>query len=169
MNFKELAEKRSSARKYTDEPVSKADIDYIMECTRLAPSAHNLQPWKFLLLTSEEAKRKIRQCYDRRWFATAPMYVLAMKDTAGCWVRPDDGKAHGDIDLGIAVEHLALAAADRGLGTCWVANYDVEAVRRLFPVEGYEAVAIMPVGHVAADCPCPKKTRKDMTEIAEQL
>ncbi len=92
-----------------------------------------------------------------------------MKDTAGCWVRPDDGKAHGDIDLGIAVEHLALAAADRGLGTCWVANYDVEAVRRLFPVEGYEAVAIMPVGHVAADCPCPKKTRKDMTEIAEQL
>ena len=102
MNFKELAEKRFSARKYTDEPVSKADIDYIMECTRLAPSAHNLQPWKFLLLTSEEAKRKIRQCYDRRWFATAPMYVLAMKDTAGCWVRPDDGKAHGDIDLGIA-------------------------------------------------------------------
>lgn len=55
MNFKELAEKRFSARKYTDEPVSKADIDYIMECTRLAPSAHNLQPWKFLLLTSEEA------------------------------------------------------------------------------------------------------------------
>ena len=47
MNFKELAEKRFSARKYTDEPVSKADIDYIMECTRLAPSAHNLQPWKF--------------------------------------------------------------------------------------------------------------------------
>lgn len=135
MNFKELAEKRFSARKYTDEPVSKADIDYIMECTRLAPSAHNLQPWKFLLLTSEESKRKIRQCYDRRWFTTAPMYVLAMKDTAGCWVRPDD----------------------------------VEAVRRLFPVEGYEAVAIMPVGHVAADCPCPKKTRKDMTEIAEQL
>lgn len=47
MNFKELAEKRFSTRKYTDEPVSKADIDYIMECTRLAPSAHNLQPWKF--------------------------------------------------------------------------------------------------------------------------
>ena len=64
MNFKELAEKRFSARKYTDEPVSKADIDYIMECTRLAPSAHNLQPWKFLLLTSEEAKRKYR---DEHW------------------------------------------------------------------------------------------------------
>ncbi len=169
MDFKELAEKRFSARRYTDEPVSKADIDYIMECTLLAPSAHNQQPWKFLLLTSEEAKQKIRQCYDRRWFATAPMYVLAMKNTSGCWVRPDDNKAHGDIDLAIAIEHLALAATDRGLGTCWVANYDVEAVKRLFPVDGYEAIAIVPVGHVAPDCPCPPKTRKDMSETVEEV
>ena len=169
MDFKELATQRFSARKYTDEPVSRADIDYIMECTRLAPSAHNLQPWKFLLLTSEEAKQKIRQCYDRRWFTTAPMYVLAMKNNTECWVRPDDNKAHGDIDLAIAIEHLVLAAADRGLGTCWVANYDVEAMKRLFPVDGYEAVAIVPVGHVAPDCPCPKKTRKDMTEIVEEV
>lgn len=65
MTFKELSTKRFSVRKYTDEPVSKADIEYIMDCVRLAPSAHNFQPWKFLVVTSEEGKDKVRQCYRR--------------------------------------------------------------------------------------------------------
>ena len=161
--------KRFSVRKYTDEPVSKEDIEYIMDCVRLAPSACNRQPWKFLLLTSDDAKEKIRQCYNRDWFKSAPLYVLCFKDVNGCWVRPDDGKPHGDIDLGIAVEHLCLAAADRGLGSCWVCNYDVEAVKRLFPVEGYEAVAIVPIGHIAPDFPQAEKKRKEMNEIFEEV
>ncbi len=169
MDFKDLATRRFSARKYTDEPVSRADIEYIMECVRLAPSAVNIQPWKFLIVTSDEAKKKIRRCYERPWFAGAPMYVIALKDVGAQWVRPCDGKPHGDIDLGIAVEHLALAAADRGLGTCWVCNYDVEAVKRLFPVEGYEAVALIPVGHVAPDSMPREKKRKSTGEIAEEL
>lgn len=169
MTFKELTQQRFSCRKYTDEPVSEADITYIMECVRLAPSACNRQPWRFLLLTSDGAKEKIRQCYDRDWFKTAPMYVLCMKDVNHCWMRPDDSKPHGDVDLGIAVEHLCLAAAERGLGTCWVCNYNVDAVKRLFPVEGYEAVAIIPVGHIAADCPHPEKKRNEMAQIVERL
>ena len=165
--FKELATRRFSVRKYTNEPVSKEDIEYIMDCVRLAPSACNRQPWKFLLLTSDNAKEKIRQCYNRDWFKSAPVYVLCFKDVNGCWVRPEDGKPHGDIDLGIAVEHLCLAAADRGLGSCWVCNY--EAVKRLFPVEGYEAVAIVPIGHIAPDCPHAEKKRKEMNEIFEEV
>ena len=88
MTFKELATRRFSVRKYTDEPVSKEDLEYIMDCVRLAPSACNRQPWKFLLLTSENAKEKIRQCYNRDWFKSAPLYVLCFKDVNGCWVRP---------------------------------------------------------------------------------
>ena len=53
MTFKDLANKRFACRKYTDEPVSKEDIEYIKECVQLAPSAHNFQPWKFLIVTSE--------------------------------------------------------------------------------------------------------------------
>lgn len=169
MTFKELATKRFSVRKYTDEPVSKADIEYIMDCVRLAPSACNKQPWKFLLVTSEEAKLKVRQCYERDWFKTAPVYVLCFKSLNEAWVRSEDIKDHGDIDLGIAVEHLCLAAADRGLGSCWVCNYDVEAVKRLFPVEGYEAVAIIPIGHIAPDCPHPEKKRKEIKDIIEEV
>ena len=167
MNFKELATARFSVRKFTDEAVSQADLDAIMTCVQLAPSACNRQPWKFLLLASDEAKEKIRQCYDRPWFASAPIYVLCMKDTANVWVRPDDGKSHGDIDLGIAVEHLALAAADRGLGTCWVCNFRVQLCQELFklPEEWYPA-AIIPIGYPATP-DIPEKTRKATAEIWE--
>lgn len=168
MTFKELSSERFSCRKYTDEPVSPEDMDYIMECARLAPSAVNRQPWKFLIITSDEAKEHIRQCYNREWFANAPVYVLCLKDVDGCWVRQEDGKAHGDVDLGIAVEHLCLAATDRGLGSCWVCNFDVAATKRLFPVDGFEPVAIVPIGHIAPDCPHPEKKRKDVSEIVEE-
>lgn len=169
MTFKELAEKRFSARAYTDEAVSKEDLHYIMECVRLAPSATNKQPWKFLVITSEEGKNHLRACYDRPWFATAQTYILCMKAVDGCWVRASDHKQHGDIDLAIAIEHLCLAAAERGLGTCWVCNYDVDAVKKHFPVEGYEAVALIPVGHIAPSCPHAPKKRKELADIMEEI
>lgn len=167
MTFQELCDARFSARKYTDETVSEEDLAYIMECVRLAPSAVNRQPWRFLIVTSEEGKAKIRECYNRPWFVTAPVYVVCMNAVDECWTR-GDGKAHGDIDVAIATEHLCLAATDRGLGSCWVCNYDPDAMRRLFPVEGYEAVAIVPLGHVAPDCPHPDKKRKNLDSICER-
>lgn len=71
MNIKELSQKRFSARKYTAEPVSREDIDYIMECVRMAPSAVNRQPWKFIIVSSEEARQKLWHTYEREWFRTA--------------------------------------------------------------------------------------------------
>ena len=87
MTFLELCEKRFSARKFTDEPVSQEDLDYILKCTQLAPSAVNFQPWKFVIVESEEAKEKLRQCYNREWVATAPMYIVAYKNKQQEWVR----------------------------------------------------------------------------------
>lgn len=165
MNMLELSGARFSARKYTNEAVSKQDLDYILECVRLAPSACNRQPWKFILVKSEEAKTKLRECYNRDWFTTAPMYIICMKNPEENWIRKDDDKAHGDIDLAIATEHLCLAAAERGLGTCWVCNYDVAKMKEYFPVEDFEAVAIIPIGHIADDCHRAEKKRKDLSDI----
>ena len=67
--FLELCEERFSARKFTDEAVSEEDLNYVMECVRLAPSAVNFQPWKWLIVKSDEAKTKLRQCYNREWFS----------------------------------------------------------------------------------------------------
>jgi len=170
MDFLELSRERFSARKYTGEAVSDADLRYILECARLAPSATNAQPWKVLVVRSEEAKARLRQCYDREWFATAPLYLVTLKNTAKNWVRRFDGKPHGDVDLGIMTEHLCLAATARGLATCWVCAFDPDRFRTLFPQpEGWEAVAIVPLGHAAPDCPRKEKARMALEELAEEI
>ena len=169
MNFLELCEKRYSVRKYSAEAVSDDDLHYVLECARMAQSAVNFQPWKFVVVRSEAAKADIRRCYDREWFASAPLYIVALRDVKSNWVRSSDGKPHGDIDVAIAVEHICLAAAERGLGTCWVANYDTELLNQLFGDAEHEAVAIVPIGHIAADCPFAPKKRKEMSLIVKEL
>ena len=165
----ELCEKRHSVRKFSEKRITAEDLDYIMQCVQLAPSAVNRQPWLWLIVRSAEAKEKLQECYDREWFKTAPMYIVGMKNVNENWVRRYDEKPHGDIDVAIATEHLCLAATERGLGTCWVCNYDTDKMQQLFPREGYEAVVIIPIGHIAEDCPHAEKKRKDMSEIVEEI
>lgn len=59
-NMLALSQGRFSARKFTSEAVSQEDVDYIMECVRLAPSAVNRQPWHWLIVRSDEAKEKLQ-------------------------------------------------------------------------------------------------------------
>lgn len=74
MNILELSQTRFSARKYTDEAVSDDDLAYILECVRLAPSAVNRQPWKFVVVRSKEAKEQLWQAYDREWFRSSALH-----------------------------------------------------------------------------------------------
>lgn len=169
-NFLDLCRERFSARKFTEEPVNDDDLSYILECVRMAPSAVNFQPWKFIVVQSEEAKQRLRQCYSREWFNSAPLYIIALKNNETAWRRKYDGKPHGDVDVSIAVEHLCLAASDCGLGTCWVCNYDTTLFAQLFPQPAeWEAVAIIPLGHIAPDCPRKEKDRKPLADIIERI
>ena len=163
MELLELSKQRFSARKYTDEKVSESDLEYILETVRMAPSACNKQPWKFVVVESEAAKRQLQECYNREWFATAPIYILCLRNKEQNWVR-NDGKQHGDIDVAIATEHLCLAAAERGLGTCWVCNFDYEAtIAALSLPEGVYPVALVPMGY-AADTASERHTSRKPTE-----
>jgi nitroreductase len=145
--------------------VEKEKVDYVMECVRLAPSAVNKQPWQFRIVTDEDEKAKLQQCYNRDWFKTAPMYVIASVLHDEEWVRAD-GKPHGNIDIAIAVEHLCLAATEQGLATCWVCNFDAVLCRELFGLPASEEPAvIIPLGY-AADSLRPKN-RKAMEEIVK--
>ena len=92
-DFLSLCKDRYAVRKFTDKMVSEEDIVYLKEAIRLAPSAANRQPWKFIFVVSQEAKEKLCQCYHREWFKTAPMYVIAMKNEHACWVREEDGSS----------------------------------------------------------------------------
>ena len=167
MDFLELCKKRFSTRKFSAQKIDEQTLEHIMECVRMAPSAVNRQPWKFIVVGSESAKEKLVQCYDRQWFRSAPLYVICMKDTTNNWVRAFDDKPHEDIDLAIAIEHLCLSAAECGIGTCWVCNFDPQRLNALFGQPGYEAVAIVPMGYAAQDCVGKEKQRKTLDEIIE--
>ena len=163
MEFLELVKRRYSCRYYQSKPVEQGKLDYIMECVRLAPSAVNRQPWKFRIIRSDEDRKKLCQCYSREWFTTAPVIIIASILHDEEWVR-SDGKHHGDIDIAIAVEHLCLAAAEQGVGTCWVCNFDAKLCKSLFELsDNEEAAVLIPLGYPADEL--REKNRKLISEI----
>ena len=163
MDFLELVKSRYSCRAYKSLGVEREKLDYILECVRFAPSAVNKQPWRFHIVSEEEDKARLQQCYNRDWFKTAPMYVIATILHDEEWVRAD-GKHHGDIDIAIAVEHLCLAATEQGLATCWVCNFDAMLCKQLFGLpKNEEPAVVIPLGYAADDI--KPKNRKTIEEI----
>ncbi|MDR0331962.1 MAG: nitroreductase family protein [Dysgonamonadaceae bacterium] len=147
MELDKVIQQRKSVRKYTDEPVSKEIIESLLESARLAPSAVNYQPWKFIVCTSEEAKCLVRESYPREWFNDAPVYIVACGNHNISWKRAD-GKDHCNIDVAIAVQHIVLKVHDIGLGTCWVCNFDAQKLKNDLKLEEqWEPIAILPIGY----------------------
>ena len=151
MKFLELAKKRYSVRSYKPDKVKQVDLDYILEAGRVAPSAVNYQPWKFLVIQEENNLEEVYGLYHREWFRQAPLVIVLIADHAQSWRRAD-GKDHADIDLAIAADHMTLAAAERGLGTCWICNFDKEKTIQHFNLPHHlEPVIILPVGYPAME------------------
>lgn len=168
MNLLALAKSRYSVRGYDSQPVSAEDLQYILECVRMAPSACNRQPWQFLVCQSEASLQKVRQCYPRDWFNTAPAVIICCINHEEEWVRPSDNHTHGIVDISIAAEHLCLAATERGLGTCWVCNFDVQKCAELFNLPAnLEPAVLIPLGKASTDT--AEKKRKALEEIVTSL
>lgn len=160
-----LSQQRYSVRNYTSQPVSDVTLRYILEVARLAPSAVNLQPWSFVVVRDRALLDRLATVYSREWFATAPCCIVVCGNHNESWHRRNDGKDHCDIDIAIATEHLALAAAEQGLGSCWVCNFDAEACRQILQLpDGVEPMVLLPVGY-AAQGELPEKKRKPLDEI----
>ena len=106
-NFLDLVEARYSARAYSDRKVEQEKIDYILECARLAPSAVNFQPWKFIIVESEEKRTALHASYAQEWLQQAPLYIVVCGDKSQSWTRKKDSHDHADIDAAIAASMSA--------------------------------------------------------------
>ncbi|MFH1651580.1 MAG: nitroreductase family protein [Chloroflexota bacterium] len=163
MNFLELAEKRYSSRAYKPDPVEDSKLRQVLEAVRLAPSAHNLQPIRLIVIKTKGREADIGRIYHRDWLQVAPIVICICIITSESWARKD-GKLYGDVDAAIAIDHLTLAAADLGLGTCWIGSFDPEATREILKLpEGVEPIAFTPLGY-PVDAPREKK-RKPISEL----
>ncbi len=164
MSFLELTKKRYAVRKYKEQPVEREKLLQVLEAARNAPSACNIQPWHFIVVTDEKIKAEVAATYPRDWFRKAPVIIVACGDHAASWKRAD-GKDHCDVDLGIAIEHLALAAADLGLGTCWVCAFDAKRCHQILELpDNLEVIALLPLGYPEEET-IPEKKRKNLAEI----
>lgn len=165
MNFLDLVKKRYSVRSYLPRAIEADKMNYIMECVRLAPSAVNYQPWHFSIVTDAEKLAALKSTYPREWIQTASCIIVACTDHQEAWHRKMDGKDHADVDIAIAVEHLCLAAAEQGLGTCWVCNFDASRCKEVLSLpESWEPAVLIPIGYATEEA-VPEKRRKTLNEI----
>ena len=152
MNINKLFLDRKSVRSFSNKQIDKETIVELLNSTRLAPSAVNYQPWRFFVCSSEEIKQRIVESYPRKWFQTAPLYIVACVDKSQSWKRAADNKDHGNIDVAIAITHLTLKATELGLGTTWACWFDTEAIKSVLDLpSGWEPFLMLPLGYPAED------------------
>lgn len=150
MDFAKLAEERYSVRKFTDQAVEKEALESILRAGRIAPTAANRQPQRILVVNDAEGMEKLGKCTKYKFGQTAAFIVCA--DESAAWVRSFDGDNSGAVDAAIVTTHMMLQAADLGLGTTWIGNFDPAKVAVEFNLpDGVKPVAILPLGHPAAD------------------
>ncbi len=164
MDFPSLVAKRFSVRDYLDTPVSDSLIQKVLDAARMAPSACNNQPTRFIVVKDPETRLKLQPVYNREWFLHAPVIIAACCDRTLCW-RRSDGRDYGDVDVAIALDHLTLAAAELGLGTCWIGNFKLsEAKTALMIPTSVDPIAFTPLGYPAPGA-AARKTRKPLADM----
>ncbi len=149
MDFYELIRTRESIRDYDpSKPVEEEKLRRILDAGRLAPSAGNRQPWRFIVISSSGMLAKVRPCYSREWFSDAPNILIVAGNKNDAWVRGYDGYNSLETDLAIAMDHMILAAENEGVATCWIAAFDPELLRIALSLEENDVIyAITPLGY----------------------
>jgi len=164
VEYSELIAARYSVRDYRPDPVESKKLDAILDAARLAPTAANRQPFQLVVMHTAGREEEIGKIYRRPWFVQAPIVIGVCAISSLAWVRERDRFNARLIDAAIVADHLILAAANQGLGTCWVAAFNVEAARSVLGLpDEAEPVIFTPLGY-PADQPGPK-IRKDISEL----
>jgi nitroreductase len=163
----EVIRKRKSVRSYKPTPVPMQTLRKVLETARLAPSAGNVQPWRFIIVTDSDKRQRIAQgCRYGRFLDESPVVIV------GC----GDQKASPRWYVGdtcIAMEHLVLAATAEGLGTCWIGVFDEKELRELLKIPlRLRVVALLALGYPGGKLDLPAKLahlirpRKQLEKIA---
>jgi len=192
-----LVAARRSVRAFCDRPVDDALLDRLVTAACLAPAPHHSRPWRFVVCTSPAGRRALAEGMARRWredlaadgtdpaevesrcaasirrLTAAPALVLACLTTEGLDRYPDPRRSAAEwglavLSLGAAVENLLLAAADAGLGACWVAApmfCPAESAAALALPDGWRPQALVMLGWPAPGTPSRPRPPVPLEEL----
>jgi nitroreductase len=172
--FIDMVKQRQSVRAYNTNPVSRDCIERCLEAARLAPSACNAQPWKFIVVDDPDLKNALADATQDRlipmnhFTKQAPVHVVVVREKANLTSNIGQvikNKEYPLIDIGIAVEHFCLQAVEEGLGTCIIGWFNERKVKKLLDIPAHKrAELILTIGHPATD-QIREKKRKTIHEI----
>jgi nitroreductase len=172
----DLIKQRKSVRDFLDRPVEREKIMMCLEAARLAPSASNSQPWRFIVVDDMELKDKLCDVafsglyFINTFCKTAPVIVVVISEKSKFLARIGGmfrGTKYYLIDIGIAGEHFVLEAEDLGLGTCWIGWFNERAVKSVLNIPQNKKIDIlMALGYYDRDKLGPEHGREPMDKIA---
>lgn len=155
MSLLDIILNRASIRRYLKKPVPRDVLMKILEAGRRAPSAMNLQPWHFIVITDQKVKETLSH---RRWtgFLKDAAFIIV-----GCGEK---NKKWSTVDVTIALQNMVLAAEALGLGSCWIGDFDESEVKKLLGIpDGLKVIALVSFGY-PAERPKPRP-KKPLEEI----
>jgi len=148
MDFYGVIKTRRSIRSFSSKKVPDQILKRILNAARLAPSANNRQPWRYIIVKDTEKKNQIAQLASNQSFiAEAPVVVVI------CGLRYLNrhswfGENMYILETAISIEHFVLAARNEGLGTCWVGAFDKQGIEKLLNIpQGSPPIMITPLGY----------------------
>lgn len=179
MGILEAIEKRKSVRAYQEKPVEDEKLRLCLEAVKLAPSACNLQPYKIYILKGEAKDKFCEQVFTKAYAACcfaakAPIIIafVSSKKTFTGWIGNQIQSTDFPlVDIGIAGEHLALQAAQLGLGTCWLGWFSKKNADKFLKTGlGEKTEILMSLGYPSSNPPArPRKKEEELFFFKEKL
>lgn len=171
MSFMELANNRQSERGFSAQEVSRKDLLKCLQAAQLAPSARNLQPWKFIVIDDPQlVKQAAAAVADNplglnKFTETAPVLVAVVDTPAPQQQGKVVSNRWAQFDLGSATEHFCLQATELGLGTCIMGAFNEAKLKELLHVPQERSIVVMlAVGYPASN-QLRTKARKELNAI----
>ncbi len=165
---------RKSVRRFQDKPVEREKLNRCIEAAHLAPSAENVQPWRFCIVDDPETKDNLAKhaftgvFRATRWAERAPVLVVifAQLDILANRIgKQMTGINYYLIDIGIAGEHFVLQAEELGLGSCWIGWFNAKGAKKALNVpRSFRAVEMLALGYPAENYKRERK-RKQLDDI----
>lgn len=170
MNVIDAIRMRRSVRSFRPQPIPDDAMRALTEALHSAPSACNFQPWRFILVDDSNLRMALaRAAHQQMFIAEAPLVVVTCVRPAEAYDRMGGYWNSCDLDAANAVDHMMLAATEKGLGSCWIGSFEEAAVKGVLSIpDDVKVAAIVPVGYPAREDmlrPLQENERKPREEI----